>query len=139
MFSDFDLLIASIPFNLNVRYNQVFFIHGHTPRNSQRGSGKNETLRQRYDFNFPIVNFPFICINIPAAPVYGFYIFQLIRYSRVCGSYQDFLDIGLLANQMFLVVKFKSSLRKFYGRLHDLINCCGISVSQMTTDMFRFS
>jgi hypothetical protein len=33
---------------------------------------------------------------IPAAPVYGFYIFQLIRYSRFCGSYQDFLDIGLL-------------------------------------------
>jgi hypothetical protein len=25
---------------------------------------------------------------------------------------------------MFLVVKFKSSLRKFYGRLHDLINRC---------------
>ena len=37
---------------------------------------------KRYDFNFPIVNFPFICSNIPAAPAYGVYMSQLIRYSR---------------------------------------------------------
>jgi len=29
---------------------------------------------KRDDFNFPIVNFPFICINIPAAPAYGVYL-----------------------------------------------------------------
>jgi hypothetical protein len=39
------------------------------------------------DFNFPIVNFPFICSNIPTAPAYVVYIFQLIRYSRACGSF----------------------------------------------------
>jgi len=37
------------------------------------------------------VNFPFICSNIPEAPEYGVYISQLIRYSRACGSYQDFI------------------------------------------------
>jgi hypothetical protein len=31
------------------------------------------------DFNFPIVNFPFICSNIPAAPTYGLYISHMIR------------------------------------------------------------
>jgi hypothetical protein len=31
------------------------------------------------DFNFPIVNFPFICSNIPAALAYGVYISQLIK------------------------------------------------------------
>ena len=36
----------------------------------------------RDDFNFSIVNFPFICRNIPAAPTNGVYISQLIRYSR---------------------------------------------------------
>ena len=41
---------------------------------------------KRDDFNFPIVNFPFICSNIPAAPVYGVNISQLIRYTRDCGS-----------------------------------------------------
>jgi hypothetical protein len=47
-------------------------------------------------FNFPIVNFLFTCSNIPAAPAYGVYNSQLIRYSIACGSYQDFLDRGLL-------------------------------------------
>jgi hypothetical protein len=73
------------------------------------------------------VNFPFICSNIQSAPVYRVYISQLIRYSRACGSYQDFLDGGLLLtrkllNQGFLLVKLKSSLRKFYGRHHDLVD-----------------
>jgi hypothetical protein len=36
---------------------------------------------KRDDFNFPIVNFPFICSNIPAAHVYGVYISQLIQQS----------------------------------------------------------
>jgi hypothetical protein len=44
---------------------------------------------KRDNFNFPIVNFPFICSNISAAPAYGVYISQLIRYSRACGSYLD--------------------------------------------------
>ena len=33
---------------------------------------------KRDDFNFPIVNFPFICSNIPATSAYGVYISQLI-------------------------------------------------------------
>ena len=32
---------------------------------------------KRDNFNFPNVNFPFICSNIPAAPVYGVYIYLL--------------------------------------------------------------
>jgi hypothetical protein len=96
------------------------------------------------DFNFPIVNFPFICSNIPAAPVYGVYLSQLIRYSRACGSYQDFLDRGLLLtrtllNQGFLLVKVKSSLRKCCGYHHDLVDRYGISVPQMTMDIFYLS
>ena len=99
---------------------------------------------KRDDFNFPIVNFPFICSNIPAAPVYGVHISQMIRYSRACGSYQDFLDRGLLLprkllNQGFLLVKLKSSLRKYYGCHHNFVERYGISLSQMTTDMFHLS
>ena len=99
---------------------------------------------KRDDFNFPIVNFPLICSNIPAAPAYGVYISQLIRYSRACGTYQDFLDRGFvltkkLLNQGFLLVQFKSSLRKLNGRQHDLVDRYGISVSQMKRDMFHLS
>ena len=92
------------------------------------------TFNKRDDFNFHIVNFPVICNNIPAAPVYGVYISQLIRYSRECGSYQEFLDRGLLLqrklrNQGFLLVKLKSSLRKFYGHHHDFVDRYVISVT----------
>jgi hypothetical protein len=94
--------------------------------------------------NFPIVNFPFICSNIPVAPGYVVYISQLIRYSRACGSNHDSLDIRLLLtrellNQSFLLVKLKSSLQKFYGRHHDLVDRYGIYVSQMTMDMLQLS
>ena len=50
------------------------------------GRLRTKLYDKRDDFNFPIVNFPFICSNIPAAPAYGVYISQLIRYSRACGS-----------------------------------------------------
>jgi hypothetical protein len=50
---------------------------------------KGKKYDKRDDFKFPIVNFPFICSNIPAAPAYGV-------YSKACGSYQDFLHRGLL-------------------------------------------
>ena len=42
--------------------------------------GRLRTKRydKRDNLNFPIVNFPFICRNIPAAPAYGVYKSQLI-------------------------------------------------------------
>ena len=98
------------------------------------GRLRTKLYDKRKDFNFSIVNFPFICSNMPAAHAYGVYISQLIRYSRACSSYQDFLDRGLLLarkllNQRFLLVKLKSSLRKFYSRHHDLVDRYGISVT----------
>jgi len=68
----------------------------------------------------------------------------LSRYSRTCGSYQDFLDRGLLLkmnllNQRFILAKLKSSLRKFYGHHHDFVDRYGTFVSQMTAEMFHLS
>ena len=45
----------------------------------------------RDDFNFDIVNFPFLDGDVPRRPSYGVYIFQLIRFARVC-SHVDDLD-----------------------------------------------
>jgi hypothetical protein len=54
----------------------------------------------------------------------------------------NFLDRGFvlktkLLNQGFLLVQFKSSLRKLNGRQHDLVYRYGISVSQMKRDYQR--
>ena len=100
------------------------------------GRLKTKLYNKRDDFSFQIVNFPFLSSNIPEAPAYGIYISQLIRYSRACISYHDFLERGLLLtrkilNQVFQMVKLKSPLRKFYGRHHKLVDRYGITVSQM--------
>jgi len=91
---------------------------------------------KRDDFNFAIVNFPFICSNIPAAPAYGAYISQMIRYSSACRSNQDFRDRWLLLTrkllyQVFLLVKLKSSricstCRKHFPVLSSFMTSLGL-------------
>ena len=49
---------------------------------------------KRDDFNFPIVNFPFLSSNIPSAPAYSVNVSQVIRYARTGSNYQDFMERG---------------------------------------------
>ena len=58
------------------------------------GKLANRLYDKRDDFNFPIVNFPFLSSNIPSAPTYGVYVSQWIRYARACLNYQDFMERG---------------------------------------------
>ena len=53
---------------------------------------RTKHYHKRDDFNFPIVNFPYIFSNIPRAPAYGVYISQLIRYSQARVIYHEFRD-----------------------------------------------
>ena len=56
---------------------------------------------KRDDFNFNIVNFPFLSSNIPQSPAYGVYVSQLIRYARASSAYIDFLVRSrLLTNKL---------------------------------------
>jgi hypothetical protein len=49
------------------------------------------TLYDRHDdVDFSIVNFPFLCSNIPLSSAYSVYISQLIRYTKACSVYEDF-------------------------------------------------
>ena len=47
---------------------------------------------KRDDFNFNIVNYPFLCGNIPQSPSYGVYVSQLIRNARTSTLYDDFVS-----------------------------------------------
>jgi hypothetical protein len=72
---------------------------------------------KRDDFNFSIVNFPYLYSNIPASPAYGVY----IRYARACSEYDQFLVRGsLLTNKLmsqgFQLSRLQAAFRKFYGR-----------------------
>ena len=46
------------------------------------------------DFNFEIVNFPFLGGDVSRSPSYGVYISQLIRFARACSNVEDFNNIN---------------------------------------------
>jgi hypothetical protein len=77
-----------------------------------------------------------VFVKIWNKPSCGILYFKfVIAYS---GLFSLFITRKLL-NQEFLIDKLKSSLRKFYGRHHDLVDRYEIYVSQMTTDMIHLS
>ena len=82
---------------------------------------------KRDDFSFSIVNFPYLCSNIPSSPAYSVYVSQLIRYARACSAYDQFLNRGKLLTDKLLLQGFQQSrlmaaFRKFYGRYNNLIH-----------------
>ena len=94
---------------------------------------------KRDDFNFTIINFPYLDSNIPLSPSYGVYISQLIRYARACNSYRDFVERHSqlsckLVNQGYSRRRLVSTFKRFFGRYHELIDDYGISLRQMITD-----
>ena len=67
---------------------------------------------KRDDFNFPIVNFPFLSSNIPSAPAYGVYVSQLIRYARTCSNDQDFMERGKVLTTKLLSQGYQKKKKK---------------------------
>jgi len=110
----------------------------------EEGKLMTKLYDKRDDFSFQIVNFPFLCGNIPSAPAYGVYISQLIRYARACRKYTDFvyrakLLTDKLLKQGYVVTRLRSSLQKFYGRHHELVDKYGVAISKMRNDLFPLS
>ena len=90
---------------------------------------------KRDDFNFHIINFPFLSSNIPSSRAYGFFISQLIRYARACSSYECLSwgpgDFPIRYSKRDLVERLKSSFRTFYGRYGDLIQQYEVSLRML--------
>ena len=81
---------------------------------------------KRDDFNFEIVNFPFIDGDVPCSPSYGVYISQLIRFARVCSNVDDFNNrnsflTAKLLQQGYRYHKIRKAFSKFYHRHSELI------------------
>ena len=57
---------------------------------------------KRDDFNFEIVNFPFLDGDVPGSPSYGVYISYLIRFARVCSNVDDFNNRNLFLTARLL-------------------------------------
>ena len=92
---------------------------------------KNKIYDKRDDFDFPIVNFPFLDGDVPIAPSYGVYISQLVRFARISSSVSDFNERNLfitekLLHQGYRYHKLLKTFTKFYYRYESLLkkyNC----------------
>ena len=81
---------------------------------------------KRDDFDFHIVNFPFLSSNIPPGPSYDLYILQFIRYATCCSYYDDFryrhkVLVARPVSQGYWYECLRNSFKTFYGRYQDLI------------------
>ena len=83
------------------------------------------TLRD--DFDFEIVNFPFLDGDVPRSTSYGVYISQLLRFARASSYVTDFNTRNKLLTQKLLKQgyryhKLRKTFSKFYRRYFDLIS-----------------
>ena len=94
---------------------------------------------KRGDFDFDIVNFPFLDGDIPRRASYGVYISQLIRFARVCNHVTDFnarnkcLTAKLL-QQGYRYHKLRKTFSKFYRRHYELISKYNVGLKTLLSE-----
>ena len=88
------------------------------------------------DFDFEIVNFPFLDGDVPLAAFYGVYISQLIRFARVSSHVTDFntrnkLLTAKLLNQGDRYHNLRKAFFKFYRRHSDLVSKFSVGLKSL--------
>ena len=91
------------------------------------GFVKTKIYYKRDDFDFDIVNFPFLDGDVPRSASYGVYISQLIRYARVSSHVDDFntrnkVLTAKLLRQGYRYHKLRKAFSKFYRRHFDIVS-----------------
>ena len=82
---------------------------------------------KRDDFDFEIVNFPFLDGDVPRSTSYGVYISQLVGFARASSIVADFNTCNKLLTQKLLKQgyryhKLRKTFSKFYRRYYGLIS-----------------
>ena len=91
---------------------------------------------KRDDFDFDIVNFPFLDGDVPRRPSYGVYISQLIRFARVCSHVDDFNTrnkclTAKLLKQGYRYHKLRKAFSKFYRRHNELVSKFNVGLKSL--------
>ena len=82
---------------------------------------------KRNDFDFDIVNFPFLDGDVPRSTAYDVYISQLIRFARVSTHVDDFntrnkVLTAKLLRQGYRYHKIRKAFSQFYRRHFDILS-----------------
>ena len=91
---------------------------------------------KRDDFDFDIVNFPFLDGDVPRHPSYGVYVSQLICFARASSHVDDFNDrnrflTAKLLKQGYRYHKLRKAFSKFYRRHFELIEKYHVSLKKL--------
>ena len=78
---------------------------------------------KRDDFNFEIVNFPFLDGDVPCFPSYGVYISQPIRFARVCSNVDDFNNRNLFLTAKLLKQGYRLQGYRYHKNLKSPFLC----------------
>ena len=97
---------------------------------------------KRDDFDFEIVNFPFLDGDVPRSTSYGVYISQLVSFARASSCVADFNTRNKLLTQKLLKQgyqyhKLRKIFSKFYRRYYDLISNSKLDLNLSCTKDFR--
>ena len=93
---------------------------------SQNNSLSFSVYDKRDNFNFEVVNFPFLDSCVPRKPALGTFYGQLIRYARICSKFQNFCERSKtlskrLLSQGFKYFELSQLTKRFFYEKADLI------------------
>ena len=97
---------------------------------------KTKIYDKRDDFDFDIVNFPFLDGDVPRSASYGVYISQLIRFARVSSHVDDFNTLNkvltaTLLRQGYRYHKLRKAFSKFYRRHFDIMSKYNVGLKSL--------
>ena len=97
---------------------------------------------KRDDFDFDIVNFPFLDSDVPRRTSYGVYISQLIRFARTSSNVSDFncrnkALTAKLPRQGYRYHKLRKMFSKFYRRHSGLVEKYNVSLIKLLLKEYR--
>ena len=94
---------------------------------------------KRDNFNFNIVNFPYLSSNIPSGPAYEVYTSQLVRIGRICSNYTEFARRHYKLTQRLIHQGFRYSalcltFKRFAKKFTQVLDKYGCSIRKHIED-----
>ena len=105
------------------------------------GFVKTKIYDKRDDFDFDIVNFPFLNGDVSRSALFGVYISQLIRFARVSSHVNDFntrnkVLTAKLLRQGYRYHKLRKAFSKFYRRHFDIVSKYNVGLKTLLPQGF---
>ena len=100
------------------------------------GTVSTKVYDKRNDFDFDIVNFPFLDGDVSRRTLYGVYISQFIRFAEASSNLSGFNSrnkalTAKLLRQGYQYFKLRKAFSKFYGRHSALVDKYSVSLKTL--------